>query len=87
MTPTSATTAFKIGEKVDDPLQMYMSDTFTVPINIAGIPAVSIPTKLDRSGLPIGIQIVGPALGEEQILQAAWALEQSFDFRKNQPNL
>ena len=87
MTPTSATTAFKIGEKVDDPLQMYMSDTFTVPINIAGIPAVSIPAKLDRSGLPIGIQIVGPALGEEQILQAAWALEQSFDFRKNQPNL
>jgi aspartyl-tRNA(Asn)/glutamyl-tRNA(Gln) amidotransferase subunit A len=87
LTPTSATTAFKIGEKMNDPLQMYMSDTFTVPINIAGIPAISIPAELDRKGLPIGLQIVGPVLGEEKILQAAWALENYFDFRKNQPNL
>lgn len=87
LTPTSATTAFKIGEKMNDPLQMYMSDTFTVPINIAGIPAISIPAELDHKGLPIGLQIVGPVLGEEKILQAAWALEKHFDFRKNQPNL
>ncbi|MCY3554099.1 MAG: amidase family protein [Gemmatimonadetes bacterium] len=75
--PTTPTTAFRIGEKIDDPLQMYLSDVYTVPINLAGVPAISLPCGTDPDGMPIGLQIIGPHFGEERILQAAYAFEES----------
>lgn len=88
LTPTTATTAFKIGEKTGNPLEMYMSDIFTVPVNIGGVPAISIPGGVDHSGMPIGLQLVGPILSEDVILKVAYSLEQAVDFRANhRPNL
>ena len=75
LTPTTATTSFKFGERTANPLEMYLSDLYTVPVNIAGIPAVSIPAGLDAKGLPIGLQLAGPAFSEDTILKAAWAYE------------
>ena len=75
VTPTSPTTAFKIGEKMDDPLTMYLSDIYTVSANLAGIPGISIPCGNDHQGLPIGMQIFGKHFGEETILRAADFLE------------
>ena len=75
--PTTPTTAFRIGEKIGDPLQMYLSDIYTVPINLAGVPAISLPCGQGPDGMPIGLQIVGPHFGEERILQAAYAFEQA----------
>ncbi|HEY3294349.1 MAG TPA: Asp-tRNA(Asn)/Glu-tRNA(Gln) amidotransferase subunit GatA [bacterium] len=69
ITPTTPTTAFRLGEKIDDPLAMYLSDIYTVPANLAGIPTVSVPVGKDRDGLPIGMQICGPHFSEELILQ------------------
>jgi aspartyl-tRNA(Asn)/glutamyl-tRNA(Gln) amidotransferase subunit A len=77
VTPTSPTTAFKIGEKIDDPLTMYLSDIYTVSANLAGIPAISAPCGKDSKGLPIGFQIMGKPLSENLILRMAYALEQS----------
>jgi aspartyl-tRNA(Asn)/glutamyl-tRNA(Gln) amidotransferase subunit A len=77
ITPTSPTTAFKIGEKIDDPLTMYLSDVYTVSANLAGIPAISVPCGHDSKGLPIGLQIIGRPLEEELILRIAYALERS----------
>ncbi len=74
--PTSPTTAFRIGEKADDPLQMYLSDVFTVSANLAGIPGISIPFGSDRHGLPIGLQILGKHFDESTVLRAGAALEQ-----------
>jgi aspartyl-tRNA(Asn)/glutamyl-tRNA(Gln) amidotransferase subunit A len=76
VTPVSPTTAFKIGEKAEDPLQMYLSDIFTIPVNLAGLPGMSVPCGFDRSGLPVGLQIIGRPLDEARMLQAAFALEQ-----------
>lgn len=76
LTPTTPTTAFRIGEKVDDPLKMYLNDIFTVTANLAGICAISLPCGLDAQGLPIGMQLFGPALGESTLLRAAHAYEQ-----------
>ena len=87
ITPTTPSTAFGIGEKTGNPLDMYLADLFTVPINIAGIPAISIPVGLDKAGLPIGLQLVGPALSEDVLLRGAYALEQVVDFRKHSPKL
>ncbi|MCY3774216.1 MAG: amidase family protein [Gemmatimonadetes bacterium] len=75
--PTTPTTAFRIGEKIDDPLQMYLSDVYTVPINLAGVPAISLPCGKDPGGMPIGLQIIGPHFGEERILRAAYAFEEA----------
>jgi len=77
ITPTSPTTAFKLGEKIDDPLTMYLSDVYTVTANLAGIPSISIPCGKDSKGLPIGLQIMGKPLNEGKILQVAYRLEQS----------
>jgi aspartyl-tRNA(Asn)/glutamyl-tRNA(Gln) amidotransferase subunit A len=77
ITPTSPTTAFKIGEKIDDPLTMYLSDIYTVSVNLAGIPAISVPCGQDSEGLPIGLQIMGKSLSEELILRIAYTLERS----------
>ena len=77
MAPTTPTPAFEIGEKTDDPLKMYLSDVYTVPINLAGLPAISIPSGLSPEGMPIGLQIIGPHFGEELILQTAYAFEEA----------
>ena len=75
VSPTSPTTAFRIGEKADDPMAMYLNDIFTIPANLAGVPAVSVPCGLDSAGLPIGLQLTAPVLGERTLLRAAAALE------------
>ncbi|TAK67109.1 MAG: Asp-tRNA(Asn)/Glu-tRNA(Gln) amidotransferase subunit GatA [Bacteroidetes bacterium] len=75
ITPTSPTTAFKIGEKVDDPLTMYLSDIYTVSANLAGVPCISIPCGTDLQGLPIGMQVFGRQFGEETILRIADSIE------------
>ncbi len=75
ITPTSPTTAFKIGEKIDDPLSMYLSDIFTISANLAGIPALSMPCGLSKDGLPVGVQIMGPAFREDLILKVGYILE------------
>lgn len=76
ITPTSPTTAFKLGEKIDDPLTMYLSDIYTVSANLAGIPAISIPCGNDHTGLPIGLQILGKQFDEETVLRVADFFEQ-----------
>jgi aspartyl-tRNA(Asn)/glutamyl-tRNA(Gln) amidotransferase subunit A len=75
LAPTTPTTAFKIGEKIDDPLAMYLSDVYTTPANLAGIPAVAVPAGNDSKGLPIGVQIMGPHFSEELILQVGCEIE------------
>jgi aspartyl-tRNA(Asn)/glutamyl-tRNA(Gln) amidotransferase subunit A len=84
VTPTSPTVPFKLGEKVDDPVQMYLSDVCTLPINIAGLPAISVPAGF-ISGLPFGMQIIGKPFDEETILHIAFAYEQATDWHKNKP--
>jgi len=86
ITPTSPTVPFKIGERVDDPLQMYLSDVCTLPINIAGVPAISIPAGF-ADGLPIGMQIIGKPFAEETILKTAYAYEQATDWHKRKPKI
>lgn len=84
ISPTSPTVAFKIGEKIEDPLQMYLSDICTIPVNLAGLPAISIPCGVSQ-GLPIGLQIIGKALNEMNVLKAAFAFEKEFGFKKSPP--
>jgi len=76
VTPTAPTTAFKLGEKIDDPMSMYLSDVYTVSVNLAGLPAISIPCGVDSHGLPIGLQIIGKPFDEQTILNVAYYLEQ-----------
>lgn len=83
ITPVVPSTAFKIGEEIDDPLKMYMNDLCTTPVSLAGLPAISIPCGFSE-GLPIGLQIIGKAFDEAAILQAAYALEQNTDYHKRQ---
>jgi aspartyl-tRNA(Asn)/glutamyl-tRNA(Gln) amidotransferase subunit A len=80
VSPTSPTTAFKIGERADDPLAMYLSDVFTIPANLAGTPAISIPCGLDEAGLPVGLQLTAPVLGEPTLFRVAHALEREIAF-------
>jgi aspartyl-tRNA(Asn)/glutamyl-tRNA(Gln) amidotransferase subunit A len=82
VTPTAPTTAFRIGEKTSDPLQMYLSDIFTISINLAGLPGLSLPCGFDRSGMPIGLQIVGRPFEEEKVLKAAYAYEQATEWHE-----
>ncbi len=84
-TPTTPTTAFKIGEKTTDPLQMYLSDIFTISVNLAGVPAISIPCGLSQDNLPVGLQIIGNFFAEEIMLNCAYAFEQSTDFCNKRP--
>lgn len=78
--PTAPTTAYNIGDMTDNPLEMYLGDVFTVSVNIAGLPAISIPCGLDRSGLPVGMQLIGKSFGEKTILKAAYNYEQAHPF-------
>jgi len=84
VTPTSPTVPFKLGEKVDDPIQMYLSDICTLPINIAGLPAISVPAGF-ADGLPVGMQIIGKPFDEETILRIAFAYERATDWHKRKP--
>ena len=77
VSPTSPTTAFKLGEKLADPLSMYLDDLMTIPVNMAGLPGLSLPCGMDSKGMPIGLQIIGNVLREDQIFQAAYAYEQA----------
>ncbi len=81
LTPTSPTTAFKIGEKMNNPLQMYMADICTVPVNIGGLPGMNVPCELDSEGLPIGFQLIAKPFAEENIFRAAYTYEQNTNFR------
>ena len=87
ITPTSPTTAFKISEKIHNPLQMYLSDICTIPINLAGVPAISLPCGLDQEGLPIGMQVIGKHFDEATILRVAHAYEQQTEWHKKRPAL
>jgi aspartyl-tRNA(Asn)/glutamyl-tRNA(Gln) amidotransferase subunit A len=80
LTPVAPTPAFRIGEKVDDPLQMYLSDIFTIPVNLAGTCAMSLPAGFSSEGLPIGLQLIGKPFGEEAILKAGYAFEQATEW-------
>ncbi len=82
LTPTSPVVAFDIGEKSNNPLEMYLSDICTVSVNIAGLPAISIPCGVDKTGMPIGMQLIGNKFDEETILNAAYTFEQKFKFRE-----
>lgn len=87
LTSTSPTPAFKIGERIDDPLGMYLSDIFTIPANLAGIPGISVPCGFTKSGLPIGLQFLGKAFDEETLIRAAYTFEQNTDFHTKAPKL
>ena len=82
MMPVSPTTAFKIGEKIDDPLTMYLSDIYTIAANLAGIPGISVPCGFDDNNLPVGLQILAPAFGEDKLLRIARMFESQTDWHK-----
>ncbi|MBI2339040.1 MAG: Asp-tRNA(Asn)/Glu-tRNA(Gln) amidotransferase subunit GatA [Deltaproteobacteria bacterium] len=85
--PVSPTTAFKIGEKADDPLQMYLSDIFTIPLNMAGLPGLSLPCGFDSNNLPIGMQLIGKPFDEGTLFKAGHAYEQATEWHKKKPPL
>ena len=81
LTPSTPSSAFQIGEKSNDPVSMYLNDIFTVPVNLAGLPAISIPAGLDIKGYPLGLQIIGKAFDEQNILNIAYAMEEKIEFQ------
>ena len=83
--PVAPTTALKLGENLDDPLKMYLGDIYTVSVNLAGLPGLSAPCGFDGQGLPIGMQLIGPAFGEKTLLNAAHAYQQVTDFHRKKP--
>ena len=83
LTPSTPSSAFKIGEKTNDPGSMYLNDIFTVPINLAGLPAISIPAGHDKSGYPLGLQVIGKAFDEQNILNIAYSIEKNINFKNN----
>ena len=85
LTPVAPTTAPRLGESLSDPLKMYLSDIYTVPLNLAGLPGLSMPCGFDARGLPIGAQLIGPALGEARVLNAAHAFQQDTQFHTKMP--
>ncbi len=83
LTPSTPSSAFKIGEKLNDPVSMYLNDIFTVPINLAGIPAISIPAGHDNNGFPLGLQIIGKAFDEQNILNIAYSIEKNIGYKNH----
>ena len=83
LTPSTPSSAFKIGEKTNDPVSMYLNDIFTVPINLAGLPAISIPAGHDKSGYPLGLQVIGKAFDEQNILNIAYSIEKNINYKNN----
>ena len=86
LTPSTPSAAFKIGEKTNDPVSMYLNDIFTVPVNLAGLPAISIPAGVDDKGYPLGLQIIGKAFDEQNILNIAYAMEEKIEFKNKITN-
>ena len=84
--PTAPTTAYGIGEKIDDPVTMYMNDILTIPVNLAGLPGMSLPAGFS-DGLPIGMQLVAPRFREDTLYKAGFAFEQATDFHKSVPEI
>jgi len=87
VTPVAPTTAFRLGEKIADPLTMYLSDIFTIAVNLAGLPALSVPCGFDNASMPIGLQLIGKPFAEEQLLQIAHAYEQTTSWHRQHPPL
>ncbi|MBF0512219.1 MAG: Asp-tRNA(Asn)/Glu-tRNA(Gln) amidotransferase subunit GatA [Candidatus Omnitrophica bacterium] len=87
VTPTAPSVAFKVGEKISDPLSMYLSDIYTIPANLAGIPAISIPCGFSKDGMPAGLQLMGKAFNEEMLLRVAYTYEQNTEWHLRKPNL
>ena len=87
VTPATPTPAFKLGEKSEDPLQMYLSDIFTISVNLAGVPAIALPCGFSKAGLPIGLQLIGRAFEEDTMLRAAHAYEQSTAWYRQKPSV
>ena len=87
VSPTAPTTAFKAGEKTDDPLSMYLSDLMTIPVNLAGLPGMSIPCGFDRNNLPIGVQLIGNVLKEDVLFKTGYAYQQVTDWHTRRPSL
>ena len=83
LTPSTPSSAFKIGEKTDDPLSMYLNDIFTVPVNLSGLPAISVPAGYDKNNLPLGLQLIGKPFDEQTILNLSFAIEKRANFKKN----
>ena len=83
LTPSTPSSAFKIGEKKDDPISMYLNDIFTVPVNLAGIPAISIPAGADNKNYPLGLQLIGKPLDEQKLLNIAYAVEKKINFKQS----
>jgi aspartyl-tRNA(Asn)/glutamyl-tRNA(Gln) amidotransferase subunit A len=83
LTPSTPSATFKIGEKKDDPISMYLNDIFTVPTNLAGIPAMSVPAGYDKENLPLGLQLIGKPLGEQTLLNIAYAIESNSNLKQN----
>ncbi len=81
LTPSTPSSAFKIGEKSSDPVSMYLNDIFTVPVNLAGLPGISIPAGLDKKGYPLGLQIIGKSFDEQNILNIAYSMEDKINFK------
>ena len=86
LTPSTPSSAFKIGEKKDDPVSMYLNDIFTVPVNLAGLPGISIPAGLDKKGYPLGLQIIGKPFDEQSILNIAYSMEEKINFKNKISN-
>lgn len=87
LSPTTTETAFDIGGKIEDPVQMYLNDIYTVSVNIAGLPAIVVPGGFDKGGMPIGVQLIGKPFDESTLIRSAYTFEQNTDFSKIRPNL
>lgn len=85
--PTAPNTAFKFGTKTENPLEMYLEDIYTVPVNVAGLPGISVPGGFDEENMPIGIQFISKAFDEEKLFQIAYTFEQNTDYHKDRPNI
>ena len=83
LTPSTPSSAFKIGEKTNDPVSMYLNDIFTVPVNLAGLPGISIPAGIDKKGFPLGLQIIGKSFDEQSILNIAYSMEEKINYKNN----
>ena len=83
ITPTAPTPAYKIGDMISDPMKMYLQDICTIPVNLAGVPGISLPCGFSNSGMPIGLQIIGKPLGEETLIRAAYTFEQNNEYHKS----
>ena len=87
LTPTSPTPAFKIGERSRDPLQMYLSDIYTISANLSGIPAISVPCGFTRANLPVGLQILAKPFDEEMLFRVGYSYEQNTEWHKMKPKI